>query len=649
MPELVVRLRVAGDKDVKQALDALGAQAQDVGVKILGTGQSSRQLAQETREARRAMGDFSQTLSGVSGIVRILAKDNPELQATVDRLTGAIALGSTGLVIYRNASELATSSLIRLRLAAIASWAAIAGPVVLAVGGLVLFAKVMADLSRETEGVSQDLIDLNVQLAQSEAAFQNLSKSAQDAAAHMRGVVPQQALESGLRTLEAIDRLQNRPIRKAEVPLFTEEGKAEDAARRADQAEQQAKRRKEAEAAAAAKRLEEARRQEQQMIQLRAETAAAIFQLQGRSFDAELVQLTAAYQAQRLQAAGNAAAQLALDRRFWAQRALLAKQSLEGIARQAQGLVGQIRDVDMAILGVRKEFFGITPQEQIAALEAMKKTLDPTKDADRITQINRELLGINKDLIDSYQQQSQELRARAAAEGVTQSQQTAMLARARDLEETAARLRLELPAKAKALGQEVIEALTSQRAALLGQVNELRNEFASIGVASAQAVKTVGDQFTALGQHMVKAIGTAVGQVNAFLGGVGRGQPFVDVIPPFKLPAAGVPFPGQPPAISPALAAPARPAEPFILIDAPGFGRSPGAVTSAVSMEKLLATPGGDQLVRVLEKFIEEGGGKGITVQLGGLTVNLDSDEERIFRKFLERIASMDRRTPTPL
>jgi hypothetical protein len=252
--------------------------------------------------------------------------------------------------------------------------------------------------------------------------------------------------------------------------------------------------------------------------------------------------------------------------------------------------------------------------------------------------VNRELLGLYKGQSETLQQQAQDLREKAAVEGVTVVQRTAMLAKARELEETAARLQRELPGKAKELGGEIIAALLNQRNALLQQFNDLRKEFASISTASGTAVKTIADQFTALGQHIVVTMAAAGHSVADILRGIGSGQPISITLPKFTLPGGGaipaVPFPEAPSATSPTLAAPVPGPRPIA---------GPIRVTSAVAME-MLAAQGATDLVRLLEQFVREGGGKGITIN--GLTVRLTEDEEALFRRMLERFASADRRTP---
>jgi hypothetical protein len=659
MPELVVRLRVAGDKDVKQAMDALGVQAEALGIKIVGTVDAHRRLTQEARSALRAMGDFSQTLSGVSGLLSIVAKDNTALRDSLEKVTVAMAIGSTALGVFRNAAEFAAK---RTELLAAAIERLQFAPLVIALFAL---GAGIADVNRRLQegeplwkalaaqisGVDEAVQALTPSLGRVSASTKEMVEQARSAAFWYAQFTDEMerftklapAFEGQIRgiTLSTRGLLgPDRPklgdvemeLRKTEefISGIEEDRARKDAAaaaRNAEAMEREGQQRREAE-----------RRRGQELVQLRAEALRAMLELQGQSFEAQVVQLDAAYQRERGEHQGQKQALLAIEARYWADYQSMAKRTLQSVAQQARSAAQQIRDIDMAILGVRKEFFGITPEQQIAALEAMKRTLDPAKDADRIAQINRELLGIYKDQSESLQQQAADLRTRAAEEGLAVVQRTAMLAKARELEETAARLRRELPAKSKELGQEIITALLTQRSALLQQFNDLRKEFTSITTASGTSVKAIGDQFTALGQHMVVTMAAAAHSVSDILRSIGSGKPISITLPKFVLPGGGtVPFPGNPPIDSPTLAAPV-PEQPLSIT-------GPIRVTSAVTREQLATQAGGADLLRVLKQFEAEGR-MGITVNINGSTFTLTTDEEALFRRMLERFASTDRRTP---
>lgn len=162
--ELVVKLRVSGDKDVDAALKRIGQAAQDAGVKLTPMNQGLGRASEQARVALRAMGNLAQTLSGTAALLSVVSRGNKDLQERFEKLTVVLALTSTALSLARNATETyagakvfmtvvtlkAAAALVAFRTAAATAWAAALGPLGAAtvlIGGLVL---VIRELHKES-------------------------------------------------------------------------------------------------------------------------------------------------------------------------------------------------------------------------------------------------------------------------------------------------------------------------------------------------------------------------------------------------------------------------------------------------------------------------------------------------------------------
>jgi hypothetical protein len=130
--ELVVKLRVSGDKDVDAALKRVGQAAQDAGVKLTPMNQGLGRASEQARVAIRAAGDLAQTLAGTSALLSVVSRGNEELRDRLEKATVGLTLASTAINVFRNAAQLATGATVALRVAVVA----LSGPVGWVVAGI---------------------------------------------------------------------------------------------------------------------------------------------------------------------------------------------------------------------------------------------------------------------------------------------------------------------------------------------------------------------------------------------------------------------------------------------------------------------------------------------------------------------------------
>jgi hypothetical protein len=350
------------------------------------------------------------------------------------------------------------------------------------------------------------------------------------------------------------------------------------------------------------RRLDAARRQRQVLLDLDAQARSEQLAAQGRIFDARLEQIRRAHEREMEAARGNAAQRVLIEHRTRIQLVQLAVQARDAIltidrqlyderTRLVQSLlsleerIAQIR-IDavkrtqaamepgtQAFDAAQKRIQAINDQLQrmredalrwqVDVLERSKAALDPAFDADRIRQINQELSQL-------FQQQAltraDELRRRAAER--FQDMQRFLDEFRPDLAEIARRQGEALEQQAllelqraqdrmRALGEESIRILANQRDQRLGEFRRVFQSFADI---SGTATKLIGDQFTALGQHIVTSISDGVReaakQIEALTGRkivLPEPATISGFMPPAAQPMTVAPPPPPPPTTSPAL------------------------------------------------------------------------------------------------
>lgn len=94
MAELVLRLRVAGNQEVQNALQALGQQAANVQAKVMHSGQGADRASLDFRRMGAAASNVGALLSGTAAIASTFARGNKELQERLQSFSLVTASGS---------------------------------------------------------------------------------------------------------------------------------------------------------------------------------------------------------------------------------------------------------------------------------------------------------------------------------------------------------------------------------------------------------------------------------------------------------------------------------------------------------------------------------------------------------------------------
>ncbi|MGH8429935.1 MAG: hypothetical protein ACREUF_05990, partial [Solimonas sp.] len=272
-------------------------------------------------------------------------------------------------------------------------------------------------------------------------------------------------------------------------------------------------------------RLAQENKVRQMILDLGARAGAEALRLMGRNFEAELVELNRNFQKERAAAEGHERQVLAVRQQAWVAFQTLVKNTYDDIIAKAKTAADEITQIDQQILATRKEFLGITPEQELAALEQLKQALAPG-DVQGLQALNRQILDTSRRQIDSLQEE-----AKAARELAEQRQREFLEApsarseflfnlarqRAIDLEATVKGLQGGIADRQKRLGQEILDALVQRRDELVEKLRGLRTEYDNLITVSKAAAKAVGDQFTALGDHIAKSIAAGAKQAAAAL------------------------------------------------------------------------------------------------------------------------------------
>lgn len=106
MAELVLRLRVAGNQEVQNALQALGQQAANVQAKVVQSGQGADRAGVDFNRLGRAASNVGALLSGTAAIASTFARGNKELQERLQSFSLVMASGSAVVRTFGAALQL---------------------------------------------------------------------------------------------------------------------------------------------------------------------------------------------------------------------------------------------------------------------------------------------------------------------------------------------------------------------------------------------------------------------------------------------------------------------------------------------------------------------------------------------------------------